>query len=326
MKFAASDHLKDLSRRDIKVLMAIERGMYNKRRVDIDTISRISSISTDKLSFHLSRLNKFKMCEFWKGANSGYSLTVHGYDALALDWLFDHKHIQSIGRRIGVGKESQLFFALDFEGVEKVIKVHRVGLTSFVHIKKSRDYSIKGSQVNYITASASSAKREFIMLRRLHELNLSSPVPYVINRHCIIMELIVGADLFRLTDHPDPENLLDKIIEFMHQMFVQLELVHSDLSEHNIMISQPDGEPYFIDFPQTIPIDHPSATVQLRRDINNILIYFKRKFLIGGDLEEIFDYITGGLDLSEIERLRLDYEMSPTDVTYPDFPDDKFKE
>ena len=322
MKFSASDHLKDLSRRDIKVLMAIERGMFSTRRVNIEAISRISKISTDKLSFHLSRLNKFKMCEFWKGSNSGYSLTVHGYDALALDWLYDHKHIQSVGRRIGVGKESQLFFVLDFEGVEKLIKVHRVGLTSFVHIKKTRDYSIKGSQVNYITASASSAKREYIMLKRLHELNLSTPVPYAINRHCIVMEIIYGIDLFKLTDHPDPENLLDSIIEFMHQMFVQLELVHSDLSEHNILIT-PDGKPYFIDFPQTITIDHPSAAVQLRRDINNILIFFKRKFMIGGDLEEIFDYITGGLDFSEIERLRLDYNMSPTEIG---FSDDKFKE
>jgi RIO kinase 2 len=302
--------------------MAIERGMFSSRRVHIDAICRISGFSTDKLSFHLSRLNKFKMCEFWKGSNSGYSLTVHGYDVLALDWLYDHKHVQSIGRRIGVGKESQLFYALDFEGVEKVIKVHRVGLTSFIHIKKSRDYSIKGSQVNYVTASASSAKREYIMLKRLHELNLPTPVPYANNRHCVVMELIDGIDLFRLIEHPNPEKLLDDVIEFMHQMFIQLELVHSDLSEHNIIISHSDEKAYFIDFPQTIPAEHPSAAIQLHRDIDNILIYFKRKFLIGGEHEEIFDYITGGFDFSEIEKFPLDYDI-PSDVS---LIDDHFKE
>jgi len=322
MKFSASENLKDLSRRDIKVLMAIERGMFSSRRINIETISRISGLDPDRLSFHLSRLNKLKMCEFWKGANSGYSLTVHGFDALALDWLFDHKHIQSIGRRIGVGKESQLFYALDFDGVEKVIKVHRVGLTSFVHIKRTRDYSIKSTQVNFVTASSSSAKREYIMLKRLHDLNLSTPAPYAINRHCIVMELIDGVDLFRLQEHPDPEDLLDKVIEFMHQMFIKLELVHSDLSEHNIIIAHSDEKPYFIDFPQTIPVDHSAATIQLHRDINNILSFFKRKFMIGGELEEIFSYITGGLDLSEVEKLHIEYDMPPSD----DSSENNFKE
>jgi len=48
--------------------------------------------------------------------------------------------ISGIGRRIGVGKESDIYLATNVEGEELALKLHRLGRVSFRRIKEKRDY------------------------------------------------------------------------------------------------------------------------------------------------------------------------------------------
>ncbi|MFX0050279.1 MAG: RIO1 family regulatory kinase/ATPase, partial [Candidatus Hermodarchaeota archaeon] len=53
--------------------------------------------------------------------------------------------------------------------------------------------------------------------------------------------------------------------------------IHGDLSEYNIRLDE-DNYPVLFDWPQYIEVDSEQAEVILRRDVQNILNYFEKKF------------------------------------------------
>jgi RIO kinase 1 len=68
------------------------------------------------------------------------------------------------------------------------------------------------------------------------------------------------------------ENTLNGIERFWNQK----ELVHGDLSEYNILITD-KPELVWIDFSQGVHKSHPEAEELLKRDIENIADFFERK-------------------------------------------------
>ena len=63
-----------------------------------------------------------------------------GYDYLALRALLSRGSIAGVGRRVGVGKESDVYEVVDPDGRELILKLHRLGRISFRAIKSKRDY------------------------------------------------------------------------------------------------------------------------------------------------------------------------------------------
>jgi Rio2, N-terminal len=58
---------------------------------------------------HLRTLLRFKLVHHDAKQYDGYRLTYMGYDFLAIRTLLARGHISAVGRRIGVGKESDVF-------------------------------------------------------------------------------------------------------------------------------------------------------------------------------------------------------------------------
>ena len=76
-------------------------------------------------------------------------------------------HSSCVGNQIGVGKESDIFEALDPEGGEVVLKLHRLGRTSFRAVRRSRDYLRGKSKASWLYMSRLAAVKEFgAFLRR----------------------------------------------------------------------------------------------------------------------------------------------------------------
>ena len=69
-----------------------------------------------------------------------YRLTYAGFDALALQELAERDSISGVGRKLGVGKESDIYLAACPEHGEVALKFHRLGRTSFRSVKNNRDY------------------------------------------------------------------------------------------------------------------------------------------------------------------------------------------
>lgn len=87
----------------------------------------------------------------------------------------------------------------------------------------------------------------------------------------------------------DPEKLLDTIIAQIKLLY-RNNLVHADLSEFNILYHR--NRPYFIDFGQAVVTKHPNSDMFLRRDVQNVLNYFARKYGVRRDHADTVRYVT----------------------------------
>ncbi|RQD88969.1 serine/threonine protein kinase, partial [Methanosalsum natronophilum] len=113
------------------------------------------------------------------------------------------------------------------------------------------------------------------------------PRPIDHNRHAIVMELVDGKPLFK-TKLTNPENILNIILSQIKRLH-QMGIIHSDISEYNIFLSEKGIK--IIDWPQYVTCDHPHAFELLERDVSNILTYFSRKYKIKTNLKDLINYI-----------------------------------
>ena len=54
-----------------------------------------------------------------------------------------------------------------------------------------------------------------------------------------------------------------------------------------------DGKVLLIDWHQTVSVDHQNAEELLKRDVLNVLKYFKRKYSVERDIDEVLEYVKG---------------------------------
>jgi len=132
--------------------------------------------------------------------------------------------------------------------------------------------------------------REFEGLKLLHPHDVAVPEPISQNRHVVVMGMIEGAELAEFNDIPHPEKTLREILSNIRRAYVDVGVIHADLSEFNIIL-QPNWRALIIDWPQFVRKDHPNAEQLLERDIRNIVHFFKRKFRTKTSLKDALSYV-----------------------------------
>lgn len=186
-----------------------------------------------------------------------------------------------------------------------IIKIERLGRTSFRTVKTNRDYQGKRKHISWMYLSKLAAEKEWAFLKALHSQNLPTPTPVDYSRHCIVMEYIPGLML----EQCQSEHFLNspEIIEsiFSHLMnlilkIANLGLVHGDFNEFNLVVREEFlAKPYvivdddeddakdhirkrspivMIDFPQMISCSHINAEELFDRDVHCLELFFERKF------------------------------------------------
>ncbi len=291
MKLHAAEVLKDLHRRDLRTLVGVELSMRHFKVPSVESIVTYSGLNTEEATYRLSRLNKMKLIVRWTASYVGYALNFHGYDALALDALWKGSHVKQIGQKLAVGKESDLYYALSETGVEQVMKIHRAGRTSFQALKRKRDFTADKSHISLMYKARLSAEREAKILRKLAGQGLPIPTVVASNRHILVLSVVEGVELNRVSSIDEPEEVLADIVEFARTLWRDHGMVHADLSEFNIMITE-DGKLTVIDFPQAVPTSHPQAKEIMLRDMEHLVTFFRSKFGISTDPNEVVSYVS----------------------------------
>ena len=105
--------LRYLSKDDLRTLQAVEQGMKNHDIVPVELISSIAALKHGGAYKCLSNLLRNKLIKHDRKRYDGYSLNNLGYDYLAFNTLSKRGVLRAVGRQIGVGKESDVFIALD---------------------------------------------------------------------------------------------------------------------------------------------------------------------------------------------------------------------
>ncbi len=209
--------------------------------------------------------------------------------------------IDEIYGSVKAGKESKLYWGKDKEGNKLAIKIF---LTVSAEFKKGMLVYIQGdprfTRVRRDTRSLIYlwAQKEFKNLHSAFEAGVSVPKPITVRRNVLIMEFVgengVSAPLLREISLKNPGRIYRQILANVKRLYRKAGLVHADLSEYNVMIWK--GKPVLFDVSQAVSREHPMASEFLRRDLENIVRYFKRLDVDVPPAEELFKKVAGNVE------------------------------
>ncbi|CAR27161.1 hypothetical protein ZYGR_0I04330 [Zygosaccharomyces rouxii] len=278
-------YMRYLTTDDFRVLKAVEQGSRNHEVVPttmIHNLSGLRSISGTHRS--IGDLAKVKLVARVRNSSyDGYRLTYNGFDYMAIKAMLNRDTVYSIGNTIGVGKESDIYKVSDRNGNAQVMKIHRLGRTSFTSVRNNRDYLKHSRQgTSWMHLSLLAAHKEYEFLALLHSRGFQVPEAFDNSRHMVLMEFIKGFPMKNLRTHSNIPKLYSDLMKFAVDL-AKSGLIHCDYNEFNIMIKDQDTTDssdcgfVVIDFPQCISIQHPDAEFFFRRDIECIRRFFKKK-------------------------------------------------
>jgi RIO kinase 2 len=282
---------RTLQNEDFRVLHVIETGMSKHEFVSKEEIAKFTKLDLARdADFRLSRLNKLGLIHRMRSPYIGYTLNYAGYDCLAINALVKAGVLEAFGKPLGVGKEADVYDALNPKGERIAVKFQRLGRISFRQTMPKRGYTPE--HVSWLFQSRIAAEKEFQALNLLFPCKVAVPAPINQNRHVIAMGMIEGAELADWRQIRRPEKVLKEILRNVRKAYLRAGVIHADLSEYNVIL-KPNMHILIIDWPQYVTKDHPNAQELLTRDIKNILQYFKRKQILKVRLEEALSYVTG---------------------------------
>ena len=284
--FSKAGHLvSSLNKSDFKILKVFASSLKTRQFLNLSTLSQYSNLNQRLVEHHLERLVKSGLVG---KSNIGFTLLVTGLDIYVLKILSNRNTITSIGPQIGIGKEAEIYLAHDSQEKDKILKMFRLGRSSFKQIKRKRDISTSTS--NWLLLNIQTAKREYDILNYLRQSSTSFPTPLFRSFHCIVMEPFYGSKLADAESLEDPQSVLEKIISNV-KIAYQNGYINGDLNEYNIMVN--NDNIFILDWPQAIKSDTINANVVLLRDVKNILKFFSKKYKIEKDVGNTINHIKG---------------------------------
>ena len=281
---------RELESEDFRILNIIESAMSKREFVPTEQIQKYAKLPMDRIQFTLSKIHKLGLIYQTKGAYVGHTLNYVGYDCLAINTLVKAGVISSFGQILGVGKEADVYDALNSEGKRIAVKFHRLGRISFRQTRRKRGYAREHS--SWLFLSHIAAEKEFQAMQLVYKNGVSVPEPLSHNRHVIAMGMIEGAELSKYSEIGKPEKVFIEILRNVRKTYLKAHVIHADLSEYNIIL-RPDGHILIIDWPQYVMTDHANAKELLERDLKNIITFFSRRFNLKVVAEKAFDYVIG---------------------------------
>ncbi|MCD6461764.1 MAG: serine protein kinase RIO [Thermoplasmata archaeon] len=201
---------------------------------------------------------------------------------------------------ISTGKEGNVFRATTPAGGLLAVKIYRTSTATFKSIEEyirgdPRFKHVRGHRRNLIDVWCS---KEYRNLRKMYDAGVHVPEPVKAVGNVLVMSYIGGEETpapllkdlsrmhrgedmlsgvlgDRLTDDPDIWEVFYSVtVEDMGLIYQEAGLVHSDLSEYNILVW--NGLPWVIDVAQAVTLDHPMAEEWLVRDCRNIAVFFRK--------------------------------------------------
>jgi RIO kinase 1 len=212
-----------------------------------------------------------------------------------LEKLISDRVIDILDFPISTGKEGNVFRGITPNNKLVAVKIFRTSTSTFKHINKyifgdPRLKSIHKTRRDIIYAWT---KKEFKNLELLHRVGVRAPKPIVFLNNVLVMSYIgtknKPAPLLKDVVLKKPQEIFDTLIGFISIMYKKANLVHSDMSAFNVLMHR--GKPYLIDVGQGVLLEHPNSDTFLKRDIHNIVNYFK-KYDIKVDKNKIYKSIT----------------------------------
>ena len=251
--------------------------------------------------------------------------------------LINTNAIYEINGCISTGKEANVYHATNDSNGNLAVKIYKTSILVF----KDRDKYVTGEfrfRHGYCKSNPRKmvqtwAEKEFRNLKRLLICGIPCPVPLILKSHVLVMSMIgssSGNAAPRLKDTvietlEEFSNLYIQLVKMLWTLYNKCSLVHADFSEYNLLYHK--KVVYCIDVSQSVENDHPHALEFLRKDVANVVEYFRKmcgeRIWLG--LLDLFDLVVSSLDnirnklydkdLNSIQsKLTLNRDLNETDL------------
>jgi len=288
-----AETFRSLRQADLRILLGVELGMTSREYVPVPRVVRYANLLQEEVLKRLPELVEKRLLSSGSVGDLGYAgfrLTFLGYDCLALNALVRRGVVEALGNPIGLGKESDVYDARGRNGSRIALKFHRLGRISFRQTRRARGYVADRSHTSWIYQARMAATREFGALRGARRAGVPVPKPIAQNRHLIAMGTFEGSELSKIALLLDPKNLLRRILLKLRRLFCGAHLIHGDLSEYNVLVNE-SAQFVFIDWPQSVSRNDPRAEGLLKRDVSNMVNFFRKKYRVSISVQEALDFV-----------------------------------
>lgn len=226
-----------------------------------------------------------------------YKGVFEDYSRKVIAKLASDGYLEVIIGPISTGKEADVYLGEAPDGSRIALKIYRHETTGFDKMWKyiegdDRFKKVKKRKRDIVEVWA---KKEFKNLEKAKKAGIKVPKPIISRKNILIMEFIGkgenSAPIAKSNPPKDPKRWLSKILNSIKALYQKEGLIHGDISEYNILNF--DEEPVFIDIGQGVLKDHPIAKELLKKDITNILKWFKKLKVDVPDVEKVYEEVIG---------------------------------
>ena len=189
--------------------------------------------------------------------------------------MLNRGSLTALGRKIGIGKESDIYLACNEEGTQMALKIHRLGRTSFTNVRNLRDYVGNRKGGSWLYLSRLAAIKEHAFMQVLYKNGFPVPTPVDHSRHCVLMSLVEGYPLTQVGKFAHPQKVYNDCANILLRL-ARCGLIHGDFNEFNFIISEKE-EVTLIDFPQMVSTNHENARMYFERDAKGLWAFFNKK-------------------------------------------------
>jgi len=220
----------------------ISRTLINQLNKKINTKSETKTKLDSAVSY-------FYQNSLWKKTYvRAFTYNNYGQLIKSITYLIDKQIIEGLESPIKIGKESNVFSGIRKYNNKRervAVKIYRIGSSDFnkmlSYLKLDPRFKALGSKRQTISTWA---KREFRNLNKAYKAGVRCPNPIAVKNNVLVMEFIgnknikenpIPAPLLNQYPPSNPEKFFKQLKQQMRLLFQKAKLVHSDLSEFNIL-------------------------------------------------------------------------------------------
>ena len=202
--------------------------------------------------------------------------TIHTLHALSGKGYFEQ--LEFI---VSTGKEAHVFRAADSAGEFRAVKIYKTLTSDFKNMMQYIEGDLRFSKIKREKYSIVKAwtQKEFKNLELANQASVSAPLPLAFKNNVLVMEFVgtngIAAPTLKEKPAQNPQKALESILESIAHLLYKSKLIHSDLSEYNILNHR--EKMVLIDMGQSVLTTHPNAKPFFERDAKNMVSYFQKQ-------------------------------------------------
>lgn len=213
---------------------------------------------------------------------------------MAIEELVARQDLGDLNGVVRAGKEARVYWGVDRSGGPVAVKIYLVSSSDF---RKRMGYIAGDRRFGRLPSGSRDiiylwVRKEFKNLQLADFAQVRVPQPVAFHKNVLIMEYI--------GDPPDPaptfaetevdEDDYDWTFETIARLRGRAKLVHADLSEFNVFKN--GTERILFDMGSAVLTSHPQADEYLRRDVGNMVRFFKKRGIVKNDVEYWMEKMT----------------------------------